>query len=141
MADETIAPLGKIRLARLSDTDRIGLVAAAAFHQSNFFHHFYRGFAEGTVTSYRAEYQEGILDPDRIVVVAVAKRKADEIDSMFDSIRKIYPRYAKSDQDGSGEAIVGVMELCLEYDFKYRQQHKLPGTTHDDHHIATPLSR
>ena len=139
MADKPIAPLGKLRLARLSDADRVGLVAAAAFHHASFFRQFYRGFAEGTVTSYRAEYQEGILDPDRIVVVAVAKRKADEIDSACDAIQKIYPKYGRSDHDGSGEAIVGVMELSLEYDFGRCRHTNFAGTSCGDWHTATPL--
>ena len=120
-----IPPMGRLRLARLSDVDRIGLVAAAAFYHSTFFPYsrpLYKDFPRDTIASYRAEYQAGVLDPDQVVLVAVDEFIQNEIDFVYDALKSVYPKGEGDKQKEPGDTIVGVMSLSLRNDPKRHGQ-------------------
>lgn len=118
--DEPVLPHGRLRLARLTDLPRIGFVAAAGFFHSTFFPYarpFYRDFPSDTVASYRAEYREGILNPTKVVLVAVDDYKENEVDFVYEALKSIYPkRWGKSELDEDEKVIVGVISMSLELD-------------------------
>lgn len=141
-----LAPsLGSLRLARLSDLPRIGVVAAAGFYSSPVFQferpHFNR-YPRDTIASYRSEYQEAILNPDVVVLVAVAKYKTDEVEKVYDALSVIYdealgsgyPRIedqTPGEEKASTKVIVGVASLSLKAD-KARHGEFLPKGRSED---------
>ena len=114
-----IPPFGTLRLARVSDLWRMGFVSAASFYHSTFFPYYrptYGDFPNDTVASYRFEAHNSILNPDMIVLVAEDKYKEDEVDSIYDALKSIYP-FQKGSIEGAPKAgdtvIVGIMSLSL----------------------------
>ena len=88
-------PRGRSRLARLADLPCIGFVAAAGFFHSTFFPYarpFHFDYPSDTVASYRAEYREGILNPTKVVLVALSDYKGDEVDFVYDALKSVYPQ-------------------------------------------------
>jgi hypothetical protein len=117
----SVPAFGRLRLAKLSDLRRIGFVAAASFYHSTFFPYsrpFFADYPSDTAASYRAEYQEGILDPKKIVLVALEDPKDNEVDSVYDALKRIYPEKIVPSDDDDGQVIVGVVSMSLEMDPK-----------------------
>ncbi|KAF2676405.1 hypothetical protein K458DRAFT_322048 [Lentithecium fluviatile CBS 122367] len=121
-----VPAFGRLRLAKLADLRRIGLVAAAGFYHSTFFPYarpFFADYPTDTAASYRAEYQEGILDPKKLVLVALDDYKENEIDSVYEALKQIYPESAsKAGVDENGKVIVGIISMSLELDHKRHGQ-------------------
>ncbi|KAF3044826.1 hypothetical protein E8E12_010962 [Didymella heteroderae] len=115
-----VLPHGRLRLARLTDLPRIGFVAAAGFFHSTFFSYarpFYSQYPNDTVASYRAEYWKGILDPTKVVLVALDDYKENEVDFVYDALKEIYSeRWSEHFLDENGKIIVGVISVSLEMD-------------------------
>jgi hypothetical protein len=127
-----VPPYGRLRPARLADVPRIGFVAAAGFFHSTFFPYarpFYHKYPTDTVASYRAEYRECILDPTKLVLVALDEFKETEIDFVYDALRRIYPEHWGSlDPDEDGKVIVGIISMSLELNPIRHGQFNLDGT-------------
>jgi hypothetical protein len=88
-----IPPLGSVRLATLKDIPRIGLVAAASFYHSPYFHYQrpdHQEFPFDTVASYRAEFAKAILGNDSVVIVAEDTPEKDEIDHVYHELKEVY---------------------------------------------------
>jgi hypothetical protein len=115
-----VLPHGRLRLATLADLPRIGFVAAAGFFHSTLFPYtrpFYDRYPVDTVASYRAEYREGILNPAKAVVVVLDHYKKNEVNFVYDALKRIYPeRWSDCDLDEDGRVIVGVISMSLEMD-------------------------
>ena len=125
-----VPPMGRLRLARLSDIDRIGLIAAASFYHSTFFPYsrpLYQCFPRDTIAKYRAEYRAGILDPNEVVLVAVDEFNTAEVDFVYDALKSAYPRDEGNKQD-SGGTVVGVISLSLRNDSKRHGQFNPEGS-------------
>jgi hypothetical protein len=104
---------------------RIGFVAAASFYHSTFLPYsrpFFANYPNDTITSYRSEYQEGTLDPKRVVLVALDDPKDNEPDSVYDALKKIYPQKPTGTDDHDGKVIVGIVSMSLEFDPKRHKQ-------------------
>ncbi|KAF3031959.1 hypothetical protein E8E12_003172 [Didymella heteroderae] len=116
--DPSLPPLGRLRLARVSDLDRIGFVGAAGFFGSPFFPYarpFYDEYPADTAAHYRKEYLDCILDERKIVLVALDEYKKDEADSVYDALKGIYPHdWSSSNLDEDGKIIVGIISMSLE---------------------------
>ncbi|KAF9630982.1 hypothetical protein BFW01_g1854 [Lasiodiplodia theobromae] len=108
-----------VRIARLSDLTRIGIVSTAAFFNSPVFHYFrpeYKDHLQDTVASYRASCAKEILDPDTVVIVAEDTLKEDESVSVFPELRRAYPPFHDQIPTYSSETrrvVVGVASLSL----------------------------
>src|SRR2546421_1908472 len=75
--------LGSLRLATVQDVPRIGIVAAASFYHSPYFHYQrpdYQKFPFDTVASYRTQFMDAILGNDSVVIVAEDRPESNEID-------------------------------------------------------------
>lgn len=111
--------MGGLRLAKLSDLPRIGLVAAAGFFHSQVFLYERPDFAKyprDTVASYRAEYQSLILSSNSIVLVAEDRHKVNEADAVYEALRKVYDdeEAGGAEEKASGDkVIIGVMSIEL----------------------------
>lgn len=107
-----------VRRARLSDLPRIALVAAASFFHSSFFpftRPFYSKYPGDTVASYCAEYRECILNPKKVVLVALHDYKENEADDVDDALKGIYSQHrSESYLDEDGKIIVGIISMSLE---------------------------
>jgi hypothetical protein len=107
-----------VRHARLSDLPRIALVAAASFFHSSFFpftRPFYSKYPGDTVASYCAEYRECILNPKKVVLVALHDYKKNEADDVDDALKGIYSQHrSESYLDEDGKIIVGIISMSLE---------------------------
>ena len=68
------------------------------------------------MANYRAEYQEGILNPESVVLVAIDKYMEDEVGSGDDALRGLYPEHEANNQYEPDKAIVGVISLSLQND-------------------------
>lgn len=128
-----VPPYGRLRLARLADLPRIGVVAAAAFFHSTYFPYarpFYSQYPNDTIASYRAEYREGMLDPTKVVLVALDDYKENEVDFVYDALKKDYAeRSIRPSADSDGKVIVGVISMSLELDSARHGQFNPDGTS------------
>ena len=109
---------GRLRLARLSDLSRIGIVSTAAFFHDTFFHYtrpWCGAFPEDTVAVFEAGYQNGILDPDSVVLVAVDKYESKELGYVYHALKEVYPDFEANTKDDPDEVIVGVIGLSLQH--------------------------
>lgn len=128
--DPPTQSLRSVRLARLFDLPRIGVVAAAGFYSSPVFKFerpYFNRYPRDTIANYRSEYQKAILDPDVAVLVAVAKQKKNEVDSVYDALSVIYDEalgfaypgiedHTPTEEKASAKVIVGVASLSLKAD-------------------------
>lgn len=111
---------GSLRLARLSDLPRIGVLAAAGFYHSNFFPYerpFANDYPSDTLASYRNMYRTAILDPSLVVLVAEDTLNKSETSSVYDALAKVYPPWDDQippEYLDEGKAIVGVTSLSLQ---------------------------
>lgn len=127
----SLAPsLGSLRLAKLSDLSRISVVAAAGFYNSPVFQFerpLFNRYPRDTIANYRCEYQKAILDPEFAVLVAIAKYKNNEVESVYDALSVIYDEVLGSECPGvqdqtyaeekaSAKVIVGIVSLSLKAD-------------------------
>ncbi|CAG5153266.1 uncharacterized protein ALTATR162_LOCUS3104 [Alternaria atra] len=122
---------------------RIGFVAAASFYHSTFLPYsrpFFANYPNDTITSYRSEYQEGILDPKRVVLVALDDPKDNKPDSVYDALKKIYPQKPTGTDDDDGKVIVGIVSMSLEFDPKPHGQFQPEGEDPPEPH-ADPEGR
>lgn len=90
----TPPPFEALRLARLSDVPRLGIVWTASFSYSPTFHFLlpkYKEFLTDTIASYAGECQRVILNPDSVILVAEHQYDKHESDHVFDDLRRIYP--------------------------------------------------
>lgn len=125
-------PLGGLKFAQLSDVNRIGFVAAAAFRHSSFFPYsrpFYKEYPKDTVASYRAEYQASIKDPESVVLVALDTYKEDEVDFVYEALKDIYPEFQADREKDPEKVVVGVISLALKYNPKRQGQFIIDGNT------------
>ncbi len=113
-------PLGRLRLAKLSDVPRIAVVAAAGFCHSPVFKyerpHFNR-YPYDTLASYRKEYHQAIIDPKTVVLVIEDDYKKDEVTRAYDALSIVYPSFHKGippEEWPSRKMIVGVGSLRLQ---------------------------
>ncbi|KAK3115467.1 hypothetical protein LTR53_005169 [Teratosphaeriaceae sp. CCFEE 6253] len=112
--------LRSLRLARLSDLTRIGVVAAAGFYHSSWWGYdrpFADKFVNDTLASYRHMYQSCIIDPSVIVLVAEDDLNKSEAEAVYGALADAYPPWSaqippESLQDG--KAIVGIASLSLQ---------------------------
>lgn len=123
---------GRLRPARLADLPRIGIVATASFFHSTFFPYarpFFDQYPKDTVASYRAEYREGILNPTKVVLVVLDRYKDDEVNSVYDALKGIYPAHSiERNPDAEGRIIVGVISMSLELNPARHGQFNSEGT-------------
>lgn len=111
--------LGGLRLARLSDLPRIGIVAAAGFYRSPVFQYqrpYHDLFVHDTVSNYKGAYLRSIWDPNSIVLVVEDTMDWNEADHVHAALRKAYPTLEDQVAPGSlgaGKAIVGVASVSL----------------------------
>jgi hypothetical protein len=111
-----IPPLRSLRLATLRDIPRIGLVAAASFYHSPYFHYQrpdHQKFPFDTVASYRAEFAKAILGNDSVVIVAEDTPENDEIDHVYDELKEVYRSESHAATLNSSKIIIGVCSLNL----------------------------
>jgi len=77
----------------------------------------YKAFPNDTVSSYRFEAHKAILNPSTIVLVAEDNYREDEIDSVYDALKSIYPfrKDSKESEPKAGDkVVVGIIFLSLE---------------------------
>ncbi|KAH6709013.1 hypothetical protein BKA61DRAFT_677917 [Leptodontidium sp. MPI-SDFR-AT-0119] len=92
---------GALRLARLSDITRIGVVAAASFYHSS---------------CYRDSFRKGVLDPDSIVLVVEATLDQKESIHVYDALAAVYPPFdvqIPKDMLENGKAIAAAAIFSL----------------------------
>lgn len=114
--------LGALRLARLADLPRIGVVATAGFYHSPVFHYcrpYYQTYLSDTIAAYRAGSQSAILDRETVCIVAEADYNESESDAVFPELKAVYPPI--EDQLGREKSeitkvIVGIAQLSLKED-------------------------
>lgn len=112
-----IPPLRTLRLATLKDIPRIGLVAAASFYHSPYFHYQrpdHQKFPFDTVASYRAQFTEAILGKDSVVIVAEDTPENDEIDHVYDELKEVYRSRNHATSLSSSKIVIGVCSLNLQ---------------------------
>lgn len=108
-----------LRLARLSDVPRIGIVAASAFFHSSWFGYerpYYEQFPHDTLSSYRNSFRKAVLDPDAVVVVAEDDLDINEASKVYDALASVYPPFKDQmphDVLDRGKAIVSVASFSL----------------------------
>jgi hypothetical protein len=112
--------LGTLRLARLADLTRLGVVAAAGFYHSSMWSYerpFAADYVNDTLASYRNMYQRGIVDPNIIVLVAEDHLNKAEVESVYGPLADVYPSWSDQlppDSLKDGKAIVGITSLSLQ---------------------------
>ncbi len=115
-----LQPLGRLRLAKLSDVPRIAVVAAAGFWHSPVFQYERPGFNRypfDTLASYGREYQQAILDPETAVLVIEDEYRKDEVSLAYDALSIVYPTLHEQlppEEWASSSLIVGVGSLRLQ---------------------------
>lgn len=108
-----------LRLARLSDMPRVGVVAASAFYHSSWFGYerpYYDDFPLDTLSSYRDSFRKAVLDPDSIVLVVEDTLDRNESSKVYDSLAKAYPSFEDQIPDDllkQGKAVVSVASFSL----------------------------
>ncbi len=113
-------PLGRLRLAKLSDVPRIAVVAAAGFWHSPVFQYErprFNRYPYDTLASYRREYQQAILDPKTAVLVIEDEYRKDEVSHAYDALSIVYPTLHEQlppEEWESSTLIVGVGSLRLQ---------------------------
>ena len=79
-----------VRLAQISDIQRLGIIATASLFYSSWFHHkrpFYKEYTSDAVTSYAESFRKAILNPQLVVLVAEDTLKSDEIERVFPELK------------------------------------------------------
>jgi hypothetical protein len=111
-----IPRLGSLRLATLKDVPRIGVVAAASFYHSPYFHYQrpdHQRFPFDTVASYRTQFTNAILGNESVVIVAEDTPENDEIDYVYDELKQVYRSQDSQNSLNSSKIIIGVCSLKL----------------------------
>ncbi|KAK3337585.1 hypothetical protein B0T19DRAFT_413124 [Cercophora scortea] len=127
---------GALRLARLSDVPRIGVVAASAFYHSSWFQYerpYYQKYPLDTLSSYRSSFRTAILDPNSIVLVIEATLDRNESSKVYDALADSYPAFEDQIPDDmlqKNRAVVSVAAYSLVTDSPRRGQFQ-PDDEHD----------
>jgi len=114
-----IPSFGALRLARLADLSRISVVAAAGFFYSSWWPYerlYANSYPNDTLASYRNMYRKAIFDPNVVVLVVEDSLDKNEIDSVYDSLAKVYPDWEHQiplESLKAGKAVVGITSLAL----------------------------
>ena len=108
---------GALRLARLADVPRIGVVASF-FHSSWFGYErpYFNQYPQDTLSSYRNSFRNAILDPDSVVVVVEDTLDRAEASHVYDALAAVYPSFEEQIPKESlekGNAIVSVASFSL----------------------------
>lgn len=80
---------GALRLARLSDIPRIGVVAAASFYHSSWSVYerlYYESYPLDTLSSYRSSFRRAVLEPDSVVLVVEDDLDRSEAARVYDAL-------------------------------------------------------
>ncbi|KND87485.1 hypothetical protein TOPH_07896 [Tolypocladium ophioglossoides CBS 100239] len=110
---------GAMRLARLADLPRIGVVAAAAFYHSSWFAYerpYYNQYPLDTLASYRRSFLRALFDPDSIVVVVEDTLDETESNRVYNALASVYPPFDEQipkDLLDQGKAVVAVASFSL----------------------------
>ncbi|KAI1123612.1 hypothetical protein F5Y10DRAFT_280787 [Nemania abortiva] len=110
---------GTVRLAKLADIPRIGVVAAASFYHSSWFKYerpYYEKYPFDTLSSYRDSFRKAIRDPDSIVLVVEDALDQNESQQVYDALAKVYPPFEEQIPDEGlkkGKAVVSVAAFSL----------------------------
>ena len=79
-----------VRLAHISDIQRLGIIATASLFYSSWFHHkrpFYKEYTSDAVTSYAESFRKAILNPQLIVLVVDDTLEGDEFKQVFPELK------------------------------------------------------
>ncbi|KAI4686781.1 hypothetical protein J4E81_008442 [Alternaria sp. BMP 2799] len=129
--------LGALRLAKLTDLPRIGVVAASAFYHSSWFQYerpYYRKYPQDTLASYRDSFRKAIKNPDSIVIVAEHQLNRSEKDQVYDELAAAYPAFEDQipgDALAKDRVIVAVASFSLLPDSKRKGQFQPEAPDHD----------
>ncbi len=110
---------GALRLARLADVPRIGVVATASFFHSSWFGYerpYFDQYPRDTLSSYRNSFRNAILDPDSAAVVVEDTLDRAEAGHVYDALAADYPSFEEQIPKESlekGKAIVSVAAFSL----------------------------
>lgn len=110
---------GTVRLAKLADIPRIGVVAAASFYHSSWFKYqrpYHEQYPLDTLSSYRDSFRKAILNHDSVVLVAEDTLDPNESRQVYDALAKVYPQFGDQIPDESlrnGKAVVSVAAFSL----------------------------
>ncbi|KAJ8120053.1 hypothetical protein ONZ43_g3140 [Nemania bipapillata] len=110
---------GTVRLAKLADIPRIGVVAAASFYHSSWFGYerpHYEKYPFDTLSSYRDSFRKAIQDPDSVVLVVEDSLDQTESQQVYDALAKVYPPFEEQIPDDGlrkGKAVVSVAAFSL----------------------------
>ena len=110
---------GALRLARLSDIPRIGVVAAASFYHSSWFHYerpYFEKYPRDTLSSYRNSFRNAILDSDSIVLVVEDNLNTTEASKVYEALAGVYPAFDEQipkEMLEKGKAVVAVASFSL----------------------------
>ncbi|KAI0109471.1 hypothetical protein GGR51DRAFT_558161 [Nemania sp. FL0031] len=110
---------GTVRLAKLADIPRIGVVAAASFYHSSWFQYerpYYEKYPFDTLSSYRDSFRKAIQDPDSVVLVVEDSLDQNESQHVYDALAKAYPPFKEQIPDEclkKRKAVVSVAAFSL----------------------------
>lgn len=110
---------GALRLARLTDVSRIGVIAAASLFHSPWFAYVrphYDKYPEDTMSSYRDSFRKAILDPDSIVLVVEDDLDRSESQHVYEALAGAYPPLEEqipSNCLNKSKAVVSVASFSL----------------------------
>jgi hypothetical protein len=110
---------GALRLARLADVPRIGVVAAASFFHSSWFHYerpHFDQYPRDTLSRYHDSFRNAILDPDSVVVVAEDSLDRAEAGHVYGALAEAYPPFEEQipkEALGKTKAVVPVANFSL----------------------------
>jgi len=124
---------GALRLARLSDIPRIGVVAAASFYHSSWFHYerpYFEKYPYDTLSSYRSSFGTAILDSDSVVLVVEDNLNTAEASNVYEALAGVYPAFDEQipkEMLEKGKAVVAVASFYLLPNSKRRGQFQPEG--------------
>ncbi|KAJ8132955.1 hypothetical protein O1611_g675 [Lasiodiplodia mahajangana] len=110
---------GTVRLAKLADIPRVGIVAAASFYHSSWFKYerpYYDKYPLDTLSSYRDSFRKAIRDPDSVVLVVEDSLDRNESEKVYDALARVYPPFEEQIPDEGlrkGKAVVSVAAFSL----------------------------
>ena len=126
-----------VRLARLTDIPRIGVIAAAPFYHSSCFAYerpYFAKYPLDTLSSYCNAFLNALLDPDSVVLVTEDTLDQKEASHIYDALRNVYPPLDEQiprDMLDSGRAIVSVATVSLLPNSSRHGQFQSEGRCHD----------
>ena len=110
---------GGLRLARVSDICRIGVVAASSFYHSSWFAYerpYYEKYPLDTLSSYRNSFHKAVLDPNAVVLVVEDTLDKHESSKVYNALASVYPPFEEQIPGymlDRGRAIVSVASFSL----------------------------